>query len=101
MPSLNVLDLNKPDPVRLPASKFPERADVYVCDRCGTDLTKYLHWSPADAHAPYGPEMHICQCGRSYVTGAKEWDSLVPMEKRNRIGWLFFGFGLGLPAGFV
>ena len=33
------LDLNR---TQLPASKFPDFADAYVCDKCGTDITEHV-----------------------------------------------------------
>ena len=32
---------------KLPASRFPEPADVYFCDKCGRDESRYLHQGQA------------------------------------------------------
>jgi hypothetical protein len=75
-----------------PASEFPRHADVYLCDQCQRDITKYLH--PAKAHSwqALGSERYRCQCGQIYKTGAKEWKHLSDWEKRRRIQQTF-GFG--------
>jgi hypothetical protein len=101
MPSWNEGDRVLPKRLKLPASRFPERASSYVCDGCGAEVTKYLYLRPAKARPPYGPEKYVCRCGRQYPTGAVEWDSLNLQEKHRRILWLFLGFVIGLPAGFV
>jgi hypothetical protein len=99
MPSWNAPDL--PKRLTLPASRFPERANSYVCDGCGAEVTKYLCPHPSKAKPPYGPEAYVCSCGREYRTGAVEWNSLNLQEKRRRILWLFLEFALGLPAAFA
>jgi hypothetical protein len=70
---------------KLPASAFPDRADVYVCDKCGRDITK--HFRPGQAHvwAPMGDERHRCLCGKTYLTGATEWDHFGDWERNRRI----------------
>ena len=72
--------------ITLPASAFPDRADVYVCDICGTDITK--HFRPGRAHvwSAMGRETYTCSCGKRYVTGATEWDHLGNWERRRRVG---------------
>jgi len=67
---------------RLPASRFPEAADVYFCDKCGTDVTQYLHRGKAHVRQPIGPVRYTCICGESYLTGATEWDYLSEWDKR-------------------
>lgn len=69
---------------KLPASAFPSRADVYVCDSCGRDITR--HFFPGRAHtwAEMGPERYLCICGQMYMTGATEWDHLSEWERRRR-----------------
>jgi hypothetical protein len=69
----------------LPATQFPERADVYVCDKCGREVTK--HFRPGQSHSwkPMGPTRFICRCGQRYPTGAIEWDHLGPWERHRRI----------------
>ena len=70
----------------LPPSAFPEKADVYVCDKCGRDITK--HFRPGRAHvwAPMGRERYQCLCGQKYLTGAREWDHLGDWERVRRAG---------------
>jgi len=78
--------------VTLPASAFPERADAYVCDKCGRDITE--HFSPRTSHSwePMGPERYECLCGHEYLTGAREWDHLGTQERRRRVkSTLLFG----------
>ena len=65
----------------LPASKFPECADVYFCDNCGRDVTKYLHPGRAHVRRAVGPVRYVCVCGKTYLTGAMEWDYLSEWEK--------------------
>ncbi len=70
---------------QLPASKFPEPADVYLCDKCGTDLTQHLHRGRAHVWRPLGPLRYRCRCGEKYLSGAVEWDNLSNWEKRLRL----------------
>jgi len=79
------LDLQKPPKTQRPASEFPEPADVYVCDKCGRDLTAHLHRGRAHVRQPLGPVRYFCGCGQGYVSGATEWDYLSPWEKQQ---WL-------------
>jgi hypothetical protein len=69
---------------QLPASAFPERADIYICDQCQRDLTE--HFIPGQAHVmqPLGPERYTCECGRRYLTGAVEWQNLSEWDRRRR-----------------
>ena len=79
------LSLN-PRPLRkIPASDFPERADVYACDKCGRDITKHLHPPGSHAWSCIGPERYQCACGQKYQTGAMEWERLGKRERRNRV----------------
>jgi hypothetical protein len=73
----------------LPASSFPERADIYICDKCARDVTK--HFRPRQSHtwAPIGPIRFTCRCGQRYVTGAIEWDHLGLPERRRRVRQTF------------
>ena len=71
---------------QLPASSFPERAEAYVCDQCGCDVTKHFCRSRAHVWSPMGPERFKCTCGKSYLTGATEWDHLRHWGRRKRIG---------------
>ena len=70
--------------VRLLASAFPERADVYICDSCGRDITK-LHPGEAHIEQPIGPVRYVCLCGRKWLSGAAEWDHLGDWERRRRV----------------
>ena len=79
------LDPKQPPPTQRPASQFPEPADVYVCDKCGRDLTAYLHLGRAHVRQPLGPARYVCRCGQDYRSGATEWDDLSNWKKRQ---WL-------------
>lgn len=71
--------------IQLPASKFPEPADSYICDNCGRDITRYLHPGRAHVSTPLGPPWYVCRCGQRYISGAVEWDSLSAGEHRKRL----------------
>jgi len=77
---------------QLPASRFPERADVYLCDKCGTDITRLLHPGRAHAWRTLGPSRFNCRCGQEFVSGAAEWDDLSSWEKQYRLSSLFAPF---------
>jgi hypothetical protein len=94
---MEVLELNTERSGRLPASSFPEAAEVYFCDKCGRDLTKHLHRGHRHSGCPLGPPRHKCDCGESYLTGAVEWDHLGNGGRRRRIQFLRLGFVLSLP----
>jgi hypothetical protein len=85
MQALN-LDPKLPATKQLRASEFPEPADVYVCDKCGRDITVHLHRGRAHARQPLGPVRYFCPCGRDYPSGATEWDYLSDGEKRQWLG---------------
>lgn len=70
----------------LPVSAFPDRADVYVCDKCGTDATKLLRPRISHSWSPMGPERFRCDCGETYLTGATEWDHFGGFERSKRAG---------------
>ena len=74
-----------PPAIKRPASEFPEAADVYVCDKCGRDISIHLHRGHAHVRQPLGPVKYVCQCGQGYLSGATEWDYLSDWEKRQ---WL-------------
>jgi hypothetical protein len=80
------LNPSAPRPVKLSASDFPNKADIYVCDQCGRAITK--HFRPRHSHtsAPIGPERYKCLCGKEYLTGATEWDHLGDWERTKRGG---------------
>lgn len=79
---------------RLPASRFPDPADLYFCDNCGRDLTKNLHRDRTPVWQPLRPLWYECQCGRKYLSGAAEWDDLTGWERSQRIRQLRIGFAL-------
>ena len=76
----------------LPASAFPARADVYICDKCEHDVTRNFYRGRAHVWSPMGPMRFTCRCGQTYLTGATEWDHLGARERRRRIrDTLLFG----------
>lgn len=79
---------------RLPASRFPEPAEVYFCDNCGRDLTKNLYADRAPVWQPLRPTWYVCQCRRKYLSGAAEWDDLTTWERQQRVRQLWIGFVL-------
>jgi len=87
------LNLTAHTRVQLPASAFPERAHSYVCDNCGRDVTKHLRPGQAHVWAPMARERFSCECGRVYLTGAREWDHLGDWERANRVSQVI---GLGI-----
>ncbi|HEY2499814.1 MAG TPA: hypothetical protein VGK24_22355 [Candidatus Angelobacter sp.] len=82
---------------------FLESADVYFCDNCGRDITKHLHRGRAHVRQPLGPVWYVCVCGKSYLSGATEWDYLSQWDKhqwRTDVGFTVFLFVLLLiPVG--
>lgn len=76
----------------LPASAFPEWAEVYLCDNCGRDVTRFFCARQSHSWVPMAPERFACACGRPYLTGAIEWDNLADRERQRR---LTNGLGLG------
>jgi hypothetical protein len=67
---------------RLPASRFPDDAGVYFCDGCERDITRHLRRERAHVRQSIGPMRYTCDCGKSYLTGATEWDYLSEWDKR-------------------
>jgi hypothetical protein len=84
MQALN-LDPKQSPVAKRPASEFPETADVYLCDKCGKNITRHLHRGRAHVRQPLGPVRYSCRCGQDYISGATEWDYLSSWEKRQ---WL-------------
>lgn len=80
------------------ASRFPEPADVYVCDKCGKDITEHLHRGLPHVWRPLGPTRYACVCGAKYVTGAMEWENLSEWERTQR---LTQGLGLLVILGLI
>lgn len=90
--SFTTLKLNRrppPPPTRLPASAFPTRADAYLCDDCGRDVTRHLHRGSAHVWQAMGPPRYICRCGREWPTGAVEWDQFSSSERQRRLKDVF------------
>lgn len=79
---------------RLPASRFPEPAEIYFCDNCGRDLTKNLYPDRAAVWQRLRPMWYVCECQRKYLSGAAEWDDLATWERKQRIRQLCIGFVL-------
>lgn len=79
---METLGLNRTD---LPASRFPERADDYFCDRCQRVLTKRLPRHRGHRAISIGPARLTCKCGEKYLSGKCEWDHLTPSEQRGRL----------------
>jgi hypothetical protein len=99
---MSALNPSAPNPTTLPASAFPSRADRYVCDKCGTDITKQLRAGQAHVWKPMGPERYLCHCGQEYLTGATEWDHLGDWERKNRIRQtLGIGIILSVPSSVI
>src|SRR5580704_11914550 len=82
---MSSLNLTTRPRIQLPASSFPDRADVYVCDKYGLDITKHLHPGQAHTWKAMGPERYRCQCGRNYLTAATEWNHFSEWERKRRI----------------
>jgi ABC-type nickel/cobalt efflux system permease component RcnA len=83
----------------LPASSFPERADVYVCDKCARDVTKHFRLRQSHSWTPMGPTRFVCRCGQRYLTGAVEWDHLGSSERHRRV-WQTLWLGVLLSGMF-
>jgi len=100
------MNLSSPEPVSLPASEFPKRADKYLCDYCGRDVSKRFRPGRPHSQAPMGPTRFTCRCGKKYVSGAIEWDHLGDRERRRRIRetllfGVFFSVMFSIPAGLI
>jgi len=83
----------------LPASSFPERADVYVCDKCARDVTKRFRPRGSHSWTPVGSPSFVCRCGQRYLTGAIEWDYLGLRERHRRV-WQTLVLGVFLSGMF-
>ena len=78
------------------ASKYPEEADIYVCDKCEKDISAHLYVPRAHVRQPIGPTEYVCECGQRYKSGSAEWDHLNEWEKRQwladvRLAFILFG----------
>jgi hypothetical protein len=84
---------------RLPASRFPEYAERYVCDVCGLDVASKIQRSSGHGGPSIGPERFSCICGARYLSGMVEWDHLHPFMRRQYLkGLLVAPALLILPA---
>lgn len=74
------------------ASRYPEPADIYVCDKCAKDITVHLYTPRAHVRQPIGPTRYVCECGEEYPSGSTEWDYLTEWDKRQWMAdvWLAF-----------
>ena len=72
----------------LPASRFPERASAYFCDKCGEDISGRFYVRKGHGSPPLGPPTFYCGCGERYLSGTREWDQLGANEKRVYLGTL-------------
>jgi len=79
------LSLGERYSITRPASDFPERANIYVCDNCGRDITKHFRAGQSHVWRPIGPQRYQCSCGKKYLTGAAEWDHLGRWERSCRV----------------
>lgn len=89
---MQTLNLSPQQRTTLVASRFPEPADAYTCDKCGRDISKHLHLPHGHARRPFGPSRYVCACGEKYLSGAAEWDERSDWEQRQSIR----DFGLGI-----
>lgn len=81
----------------LPVSRFPAKADRYVCDLCGRDVTRKVHRVHGHGGPIIGPTRFTCVCGARYLTGMTEWDHLGRFMRRSRMRFLVFGSAFLLP----
>jgi len=72
----------------LPATRFPERASAYFCDKCGEDITGRFYVRHGHGSPPLGPPAFYCVCGERYLSGTREWDHLGSNERRISLGTL-------------
>ena len=84
----------------LPASRIPERADRYVCDICGRDVTRKVRKMHGHSGPIIGPERFTCSCGARYLSGMTEWDHLRPSIRGRRIKFSIIAAGLVIPLVF-
>jgi hypothetical protein len=82
---MQLLGLSEPSLGSLPASRFPERASAYFCDKCGEDITGGFHIRRGHGGTPLGPPTFHCVCGERYLSGACEWDQLRSYERRTEL----------------
>jgi len=82
---MQLLGLNEAASGSLPASRFPERATAYFCDKCGEDITENFYVRRGHGGTPLGPATFNCDCGERYLSGAREWDDQLPGERRRSL----------------
>jgi len=85
---MQLLGLNEVSGGSLPASRFPDRACAYLCDKGGEDVTERFAIRHGHGSPPLGPATFYCQCGERYLSGTREWDHLGSNEKRTSLGLL-------------
>ena len=86
------MGLHQRPTVVLPASRLGEEwADAYVCDVCGSDLTKKVHAPRGHCRTPYGPPLKLCRCGSPYRTGYAEWNQRGSREQAETIREIWIG----------
>lgn len=85
---------------QLPASRYPEWADRYVCDVCGRDVTRKFHRGHGHGGLIIGPEQFTCICGARYRSGMTEWDRLRPLTRHNQVRFHIIAAGLVVPLVF-
>lgn len=94
---MQLLGLTDTSSGSMPASRFPERASAYFCDKCGEDITGRFHVRRGHGGMPLGPPIFYCACGERYLSGAREWDQLRSHEKRSELVGLAASALLGTP----
>jgi hypothetical protein len=92
LPSLNEVSAGS-----LPASRFPERAGAYLCDKCGKDITKNFYVRKGHGTPRLGPPTFYCEFGERYLSGTREWDQLGTNEQRTTLRFLRISAILTLP----
>jgi hypothetical protein len=85
---MQLLGLSEVSGGSLPASRFPEHANTYFCDKCGEDITRHFSARRCHGSLPLGPPTFYCECGERYLSGTREWDHLGSNEKRTSLGVL-------------
>lgn len=89
---MQTLDLNTQPTNKtvLPASHYPKYADVYICDQCERNLSKYIRRRSGHGGPAIGPEWSMCKCGKKFQTGKIEWDHMSERLRADNIRISFF-----------
>ena len=96
---ITLFDTESRSPAQLPASRFPEWADLYICDVCGRDVKASIHRVRGHAGPSIGPERFTCGCGARYLSGMTEWDHLHRITRKSRTqGLMWAPIFIVLPA---